>query len=206
MPEQAPAAALSQTFPQAPAARVARLEAYAALLAKWARVHNLVGARGPAGVAALVRDCRPLLLRARALPGPACDLGAGAGLPGLPLALLQPRRAVALVEAEASKCAFLEQAVIELGVRNATVVHARIEAWRPARPPRLLCVRGLARLAAVARLARAFVRPGVRLLALKAREPAAEIAELERLGGWRLVACGPADGRPSRHLVEAEAT
>ncbi|MBF2735856.1 MAG: class I SAM-dependent methyltransferase [Betaproteobacteria bacterium AqS2] len=206
MPEQAPGATLSQSFPQASAAAIARLEAYVALLAKWAKVHNLVGARGPAAILNLVRDCRPLLQRARELPGPACDLGAGAGLPGLPLALLQPRRPVALVEAEASKCAFLQQAVIELGVRNAAVVHARVEQWRPAKPPRLLCVRGLARLAAVARLARRFTAPGVRLLALKAREPAAEIAELEQLGGWRLVACGPADGRPSRHLVEAEAT
>ena len=205
MPEQADAAALAQSFPHASPACIAQLAAYVALLAKWARIHNLVGTKSRRGILALVRDCRALLERAASIDGPACDLGSGAGLPGVPLALLQPAREVALVEAEASKCAFLEQAVIELELGNARVVHQRIEDWRPRAVPQLLCMRGLASLARAARLARHLIRPGTRVLALKAKDPTQEIAALEQQGDWRIVACLPTGGRPSRFVVEAEA-
>jgi 16S rRNA (guanine527-N7)-methyltransferase len=55
------------------------------------------------------------------------DLGSGAGVPGLPLAIALPGASVALVESAARKCAFLERAVTRCGVVNARVVHARAE-------------------------------------------------------------------------------
>jgi len=57
------------------------------------------------------------------------DLGSGAGVPGLPLAIALPTADVALVEAAARKCAFLERAVARCRVANARVVHARAETW-----------------------------------------------------------------------------
>jgi 16S rRNA (guanine527-N7)-methyltransferase len=63
--------------------------------------------------------------RARTL----ADLGSGAGVPGLPLAIALPGTSAALVESAARKCAFLERAVDECRVANARVVHARLEDW-----------------------------------------------------------------------------
>jgi 16S rRNA (guanine527-N7)-methyltransferase len=63
--------------------------------------------------------------RARAL----ADLGSGAGVPGLPLAVALPQTSVALVESAARKCAYLERAAAECGVGNARVVHTRLESW-----------------------------------------------------------------------------
>ncbi len=57
------------------------------------------------------------------------DLGSGAGVPGLPLAIALPHADVVLVESAARKCAFLERAVASCGVANVRVVHARAEAW-----------------------------------------------------------------------------
>jgi 16S rRNA (guanine527-N7)-methyltransferase len=57
------------------------------------------------------------------------DLGSGAGVPGLPLAIALPGASVALVESAARKCAFLERAIARCGAGNARAVHARVESW-----------------------------------------------------------------------------
>jgi len=57
------------------------------------------------------------------------DLGSGAGLPGLPLAIALPEATVALVESTSRRCAFLERAVAACAAENARIVHARAEAW-----------------------------------------------------------------------------
>jgi 16S rRNA (guanine527-N7)-methyltransferase len=57
------------------------------------------------------------------------DLGSGAGVPGLPLAVALPETSVALVESSSRKCAFLDRAVGECGVANAHAVHTRLESW-----------------------------------------------------------------------------
>ncbi len=57
------------------------------------------------------------------------DLGSGAGVPGLPLAIALRETSVALVESSSRKCAFVDRAVAECGVANARVVHARLESW-----------------------------------------------------------------------------
>lgn len=57
------------------------------------------------------------------------DIGAGAGFPGLPLAVALPRSEVRLVESQARKCAFIERLVAEAGIENAKVVCVRAEQW-----------------------------------------------------------------------------
>ena len=59
------------------------------------------------------------------------DLGSGAGFPGLPLAIALPRATVSLLESSARRCAFIERAASAAGVRNASVVSGRVEAWDP---------------------------------------------------------------------------
>ena len=174
------------------------------LLEKWSRVHNLTGCDDPDCRRALATDCEPLVKAADSTAGDACDVGSGAGMPGIPLALAQPHRKVALVEREASKAAFLEQVRIELGMTNISVVHSRVENWRPANLPALICARGFSDLSTLVADCAALIRPGTRLLALKSRNPAEEISVLRASDPrWEITACTELPGTPSRFLVEA---
>jgi len=106
------------------------------------------------------------------------DLGAGAGFPGLPLAIALPGAAVALVESSTRKCEFIERAAAACGVRNAEVVNARAEDW-PAGLGRfdLVTARALAPLDVVAEYAAPLLKLGGRLLAWRGRrDPDVEAA------------------------------
>lgn len=61
--------------------------------------------------------------------GAIADIGAGAGFPGLPLAVALPDSSVALVESQARKCSFIEGVLQAAGIGNAQVVCARVEEW-----------------------------------------------------------------------------
>lgn len=179
---------------------------YLRLLEKWSRVHNLTGADTPGQRQALADDCRRLVEAAADTPGEACDVGSGAGMPGVLLALGQPRRKVSLVECEGSKAAFLEQVRIELALPNMAVFNSRIEDWRPATLPALICARGFASLSRLVSLCADLVAPGTRLLALKPRDPSDEIRQMqERHPRWEVTGCAALDGAPSRFLVDAVA-
>jgi 16S rRNA (guanine527-N7)-methyltransferase len=62
--------------------------------------------------------------------GRIADLGAGAGFPGLPLAVALPASEVRLVESQSRKCQFLRKAIAAAGVDNARVIESRVEEWR----------------------------------------------------------------------------
>lgn len=189
------------------AAAAAALDGYLSLLRKWSAVHNLAGGGTRDGLRGLAEDCEPLVRAASSTDGPACDVGSGAGMPGVMVAIDQPLRSVALVESEGSKAAFLEQVRIELGLGNVEVVHSRVEDWRPDAPPALICARGFASLSALAAACDALVRTGTRMLALKPKDPADEIADLGRdHPRWEVRECVSLDGSPSRYMVDAVAS
>jgi 16S rRNA (guanine527-N7)-methyltransferase len=104
-----------------------RLLAYVALLARWNAAYNLSAVRDPAEMVT-----RHLLDSLAILPHVAgetlADLGSGAGLPGIPLAIATPGRRVTLVDSNGKKARFLRAAVRELGLANATVAEQRVEA------------------------------------------------------------------------------
>jgi 16S rRNA (guanine527-N7)-methyltransferase len=106
------------------------------------------------------------------------DLGSGAGVPGLPLAIALPHASVALVESAARKCAFLERAVAECGLANARVVHARLESWPEGLGAfDLVTARALAPLDVVVEYAAPLLRHGGTLVAWRGnRDPEAETA------------------------------
>ena len=98
------------------------------------------------------------------------DLGAGAGFPGLPLAIALPDSEVALVESNGRKCQFLESAVAACAARNAVVVHARVEAWEDGIGRcDLVVARALAPLPVVAEYAAPLLAPGGALVAWRGR-------------------------------------
>ena len=98
-------------------------------LQRWNRVHNLTAVRD---VASMVNyhllDCLAVV---PILSGPnLLDVGTGAGLPGIPIAIACPNLAVTLIDSNGKKTAFLQHATTELGLKNTVVVHARVEQWQ----------------------------------------------------------------------------
>jgi 16S rRNA (guanine527-N7)-methyltransferase len=102
--------------------------------------------------------------------GEIADLGAGAGLPGLPLAVALPGARVALIESNSRKCEFIASAAHASLIGNATAIHARAEAW-PEGHDRfdLVTARALAPLAVVAEYAAPLLRIGGSLVAWRGR-------------------------------------
>jgi 16S rRNA (guanine527-N7)-methyltransferase len=98
------------------------------------------------------------------------DLGAGAGFPGLPLAIALPAARVSLVEGNGRKCAFMAAAIEACGARNATPVHVRAEAWPEGIGSRdLVTARALAPLSVVAEYAAPLLTRGGTLVAWRGR-------------------------------------
>lgn len=103
------------------------------------------------------------------------DLGAGAGFPGLPLAIALPAARVALVESVARKCAFIQAAADAAGLGNVEIVAERAESWVAGRDSRdLVTARALAPLAVLAEYAAPLLREGGALVAWKGRRDAQE--------------------------------
>ncbi len=100
---------------------------YLDLLVRWNAVYNLTAVRDPADM--VVRHLLDSLAIAPLVRGASlADLGTGPGLPGIPLAILAPERAVTLVDSNGKKTRFLREAVRVLGLANVRVEQARVEA------------------------------------------------------------------------------
>ncbi len=114
------------------------------------------------------------------------DLGSGAGLPGIVLALLLPDSEVVLLEPMLRRAAFLEECVAELGLGNARVVRARAEQMAGKLAADVVTARAVAPLDRLAALAVGLLKPGGIVLAVKGAKAAAEVrdaaAGLSRLG------------------------
>lgn len=135
------------------------------------------------------------------------DLGAGAGLPGLPLAIALPAATVSLVESNGRKCAFLRQTGEASGVANVRVVHARAEEWADGLGQcDLVTARALAPLAVVAEYAAPLLAVGGALVAWRGRrDPEDEAAGLRAADELGLearapLAVTPYPGALHRHL------
>jgi 16S rRNA (guanine527-N7)-methyltransferase len=131
------------------------------------------------------------------------DVGTGAGFPGLPLAIVNPERRFALIEATGKKARFVAQTAQRLSCGNVEVVHARAETYRPLELFDTVTARALASLADFVAYAGHLCVPGGRLLAMKGKRPEEEISALPKsfrvLAVHRLKIPGLDE---ERHLVE----
>lgn len=106
------------------------------------------------------------------------DLGAGAGFPGLPLAIALPEAQVSLVESVGRKVAFLQAAIAGLGLRNASPLCVRAEEWRDGLGTQdLVTARALAPLTALVEYAAPLLREGGALVAWKGHRDEREEAD-----------------------------
>lgn len=102
------------------------IERYVLLIQKWNKIHNLTAIRNPHDM--LYQHVMDSLAVLPYIDGPQIiDVGSGAGLPGIPIALARPDWHVSLVESNQKKAAFLQQVKIELALHNADVMAQRIE-------------------------------------------------------------------------------
>lgn len=155
-----------------------KLAAHLELVEKWNRVHNLTAVRETEQMVSLHAldslSILPQLEGARTL----LDVGTGAGLPGIPLAIARPAMNVTLLDASHKKCAFLQQGKTELALGNVTVVCERVESWKPEAKFDVVVSRAFAELADFIEQAKHLVAPGGRLLAMKGLYPFDEIARV----------------------------
>ena len=146
---------------------------YVELLAKWNRAYNLTSVREPAAMLERhVLDSLSVLPFVRA--GDCLDIGSGAGLPGLVLAMARPADHWVLLDSNGKKVRFLEQAILELGCPNAEAIQSRFEEFRTPRRFSSIVSRALGSLENFSEAARMLGEGGA-LLALKGPDPEPEI-------------------------------
>lgn len=185
-----------------PAAVQQRLLDYITLVRKWNKVYNLTAVRDrdkmlthhlldSLAVAPHVAAASTLL-----------DVGSGAGLPGIPLALALPAAQVTLLDSNHKKCAFLNQAVIELTLGNVRVICERVEKLQLNQKFNVVISRAFSGLPEFAEQAGHLVAPAGVLLAMKGVHPSEEIAGLK--GNFKLSGITPLQIpglAAERHLV-----
>jgi 16S rRNA (guanine527-N7)-methyltransferase len=160
------------------------LLAYLALLDRWNRTYNLTAIRDPREMVGKHLLDSLAMHPYIASGGSLADLGTGAGLPGIPLALAKPALQVTLVESNGKKARFLREAVRTLGLANARVAESRAEALNEPGAYDAITARALATLPLIIELGGHLLKPGGRLLAMKGAVPDDEIASLP--AGWRV--------------------
>ncbi|MBZ4038087.1 16S rRNA (guanine(527)-N(7))-methyltransferase RsmG [Novilysobacter selenitireducens] len=179
---------------------------YLSLLLRWNRTYNLTAVRDPREmVTKHLLDSlamHPYVDGLAGAGGALADLGTGAGLPGIPLAIAKPGLRVMLVESAGKKARFMREAVRQLKLADVQVAESRIEALDMPGAFDAITARALATLPLLVEWGGPLLKPDGRLLAMKGVEPAEEIAALPE--GWAVEAVHPlrVPGLPAqRHLV-----
>ena len=191
-----------------PAHAPERLIDYIGLLNHWNRSFNLTAIRDPAAMIS-----RHLLDSLAVLPflaeGVIADVGSGAGLPGIPLAIARPENRFVLIDSNGKKTRFLIQAKIALGLENVEVVNQRVEAYLPIRDDHRIyfdavIARAYANSEEIVQNTAHLHRPGTRILVMQGRldesfdVPGYVLKQSHRLNIYGLDA--------ERHLLEIEKT
>jgi 16S rRNA (guanine527-N7)-methyltransferase len=177
-----------------------QLLAYLGLLARWNRAYNLTAVRDPD---IMVR--RQLLDSLSILPwvdeGPVLDVGTGAGLPGIPLAIARPDLNFSLLDSNGKKTRFVTQVVAELGLANVEVIRSRVEQLDRPQHYALITSRAFATLAEMVEKTRRLLAPDGCWLAMKGAEPQMERVDLPAGLRVKTVALRVPDERGQRNLV-----
>jgi len=147
-----------------------RLLAYVRLLHRWNRAYNLTAVREPLEMVPRhlldsLSVC-PYLYGKRVL-----DAGTGAGLPGIPLALVAPERKFHLLDSSGKKVRFVRQAVLELGLANVSVIQGRMESYLPGEKFATIVSRAVASPTDLARATRDLIAHPGRLLIMSGKRP-----------------------------------
>ncbi len=150
------------------------LLAYLKLMQKWNRAYNLTA----------IRDLDQMVIRhlldsLSILPfiddSPVLDVGSGAGLPGIPLALCRPDYQFVLLDSNGKKTRFLTQVKIELGLDNLEVIHGRVEDYRTDTRFGIITCRAFAAINTILERTQHLVTSSTRILAMVGKEALPEL-------------------------------
>jgi 16S rRNA (guanine527-N7)-methyltransferase len=184
------------------AQQVQQLVDYLALLAKWNKAYNLTAIRDE--VQMVTRHLLDSLAISGHITGERLiDVGSGAGLPGVPLAIVFPHREFLLVDSNGKKTRFLFQVKTALRLDNMEVCQARVETLQVSRPFDTVLSRAFASLPDMIRDCRHLLAPEGRLLAMKGAYPTQELESVGKTGASVAVHSITVPGLDEqRHLVE----
>ena len=153
---------------------IEKLLVYLALLVKWNKVHNLTAVRDPEEMVTLhLLDSLSVLPHVPA--GRLLDVGSGAGLPGIVLAICRPDLQVTTIDAVQKKASFMRQAKAELQIDNLQVVAGRVEQLKPDEPFNTVISRAFSEIALFIRLTRHLIAQDGLWLAMKGQMPQEEL-------------------------------
>lgn len=159
-----------------PAGAADRLVRYLGLIEKWNRAQNLTAASGAEAMA--TRHVLDSLSGAPWLSGGrVLDVGSGAGLPGVPLAVVEPSRQFMLLDSRRKRVQFLIYAKQALNLDNVEVVQARVEKYRPEGKFDTLTARAFAALPELVGRTMPFVTAGTRLIVWQRNDPTPALNE-----------------------------
>lgn len=161
-----------------------KLITYLELLVKWNTIHNLTAVRDPLEmVARHVLDSLVLLpyfddfCQRRPLGrATLLDVGTGAGLPGIPLALSRPEQTFVLLDSNQKKIAFIQHVILSLEMTNVVAVCERVEKYQPETPFDWVVSRAFASLSDFVRLSHHLCKRDGKLVAMKGVIDPAEVA------------------------------
>lgn len=158
-----------------------RLAEFGQLLLKWNRVYNLTSITSEEDV--LTKHILDALSFVAAIQekklSSVLDVGSGGGLPAIPLAIVREDIEVTMIDSVQKKTSFLQQVIMQLGLKNAKVVHSRIEVFS-ADSFDAVTARAFATLAKTVSLTKRFLKPTGLWLLMKGKAPQEEIAELSK--------------------------
>ena len=169
----------------ADATQIEQMLALLDLVAEWNQKFNLTGITEP--VAMVQKHLLDSLTVQPWIEGPfVTDVGTGAGFPGLPLAILSPTLRFTLLDSTGKKIRFVEHAVATLGLSEVSPVCARAESFVPPQRAATVISRALSHVSEFIRLAGPLASRSGQLLAMKGRDPAAELIDVP--ADWRVAA------------------
>ena len=151
---------------------------YVALIAKWNKVYNLTAVRDPEAM--ITQHLLDSLAVMPHLAGVAriIDIGSGAGLPGIPLAIARSECKITLLDSTHKKSTFQRQACLEFGLANVEIVCERVERFNPEVKFEAGISRAFSDLSEFARLSAHLLEKGGKLCAMKGIYPHEELGKL----------------------------
>ena len=158
--------------------QITALMMYLQLMSRWNKAYNLTAVRDlPSMVIRHLLDSLAILPH---LPeGSVLDVGTGAGLPGVPIAIMQPNRQVALLDSNGKKIRFLFQVKTQLSLSNISLHETRVEQFVATAVPDLVVSRAFASLSDMVKMCEPLLRQGTRIFAMKGADVEAELRALQ---------------------------
>ena len=180
-----------------------QLLSYIQLMHRWNRTYNLTAVRS---IDSLVT--RHIVDSLTVLPyfpkgKTVLDVGTGAGLPGLPIAIVRPDLQVSLLDSNGKKICFLRQVVSDLGVKNVKIEQQRVELFQPKVPYDIIIARAFSSLSNLLSSSKQLCATTGRIIAMKGMYPNAELDEIEPPYDIHEVTL-PGEEDTKRHIVIIE--